>query len=185
MRYEDLTIQQKISLKGILNDWGDIAIERFQRSLQKVVYNSKTQTRIGGMKRDSRGRFLTRDRSSRRTGRLLADWSKTIRDGGYSTSGSTSLNPVEGPAVVGVLIQFNLYGRFVDMGVGRNHSSLDKSVARQLRDRQPTRRRAKRWYSGTKGYEVGQLRSILARQYGIAVAQVAESALTLTANIVI
>ncbi|GAB4042160.1 hypothetical protein [Spirosoma litoris] len=167
MSYNELSVQEKISLKEVLDQWGDIAIERFRRSLEKVVYDSPSK------------------RSKRRTRRLTEDWSKELRDGGFDTSGSwgEAQSPLTGPTVVGILLKFNLYGRFLDMGVGRNHSSLDKSVARQLKDRQPTKRRAKRWYSGTKGYEVGKLKSILAKEYGVAVAQVAESALTLTANI--
>ena len=167
--YDSLSIHEKISLKGILDQWGDIAIERFQRSLEKVVYGSKTK------------------RGSRRTRRLFDDWDKSLHEGGADVSGSWGEieNPLQGPSVVGIILKFNLYGRFLDMGVGKNHSSVDKSVARQLRDRQPTRRRAKRWYSGTKGYEVGKLKTILANQYGLAIAQVAESALTLTANVLI
>jgi hypothetical protein len=167
--YNELSVNEKISLKGILDQWGDIAIERFQRSLEKVLYATPSK------------------RSKRRTRRLLEDWSKELREGGMDTGGSGGEveSPMQGPSVVGILLKFNLYGRMVDMGVGRNHSAVDKSVSRQLRDRQPTRRRPKRWYSGTKGYEIGKLKTILAKEYGLAVAQVAESALTLTANVMI
>lgn len=59
---------------------------------------------------------------------------------------------------------FNYYGRFIDMGVGRGHTS---SIAAQVKiEKAKAGRRAKPWYSATLYAERQKLAQILAEKYG-------------------
>jgi len=72
-----------------------------------------------------------------------------------------------------VLIRFKQYGRFVDMGVGRGVPIGARGTAAFEKARNENGqlkrygRKAKPWYSKTKTREVGILRAILVRDYGI------------------
>jgi hypothetical protein len=151
--YEDLNINQKINLKGVLNDWANIAIERFQKSLKRYVYNSHSS------------------RPKRRSKNLYNNWKRTILGDKNSLSGSVTL-------------RFLLYGRFVDWGVGGYVSSQDREVNRMLGlGNKREKRLSKPWYSRTKSKEVGQLRRIVLKRFGLIVAESVESVLSLSFTI--
>lgn len=81
-------------------------------------------------------------------------------------------------------IQFLFYGRYVDIGVGKGmpvggRRNIDFSKYRTADGRLKSQpRKAKKWYSKTKAYEVGKLTSILAENYGLQTAKAVESTLS-------
>ncbi|QIP15707.1 hypothetical protein G8759_25270 [Spirosoma aureum] len=140
LTYRDLDINQKINLKGILQGWNGITVERFQGELAEKVYATPI--------RSSRRRAKRR----RITGALMRDWRSRV----YGDS--------EG-GLLGSQISFLIRGRFVDMGVGNGIDAAEAKYNRVRKNGEPMVRRPKRWYSKRKGYETHRLRELLARHY--------------------
>ncbi|WP_128544094.1 hypothetical protein [Larkinella soli] len=151
MTYDELGIHEKINLKQVLNTWAYYATDHFRDELDKKVYRVRA-TRSGSRRKQNKTA----------TGALRRAW--------YHQVGSER-----------VVMQFLLYGRFVDMGVGKGTSHNDRGASRLLREGSPAgptpRRKRKPWYSKRKGYEVKRLREILAERHVTVPLQALESML--------
>jgi hypothetical protein len=78
-------------------------------------------------------------------------------------------------------VSFPLYGRFVDMGVGRGTNVTAAQLRKQYRIHKPDVKRVpRRWYSRTKSGEEKKLAEILSKQYGIHLVNLAENLLNQT-----
>lgn len=81
-------------------------------------------------------------------------------------------------------ITFPLYGRFVDMGVGRGTNvNLVKLSKRYRAHRRDTKRQPRRWYSKTKASQEKALAQILSKRYGVGLVNLAENLLSQTITI--
>lgn len=112
---------------------------------------------------------------------LVADWSRYLKQDlakailkkkiGRSGALANSIkyhivHDSEGP--VKVVFEFNHYGKFVDMGVGKGQKLGDvKGNAELLRAIGVKGRKAKKWYSKTIFPEANTLATLLKEQYGI------------------
>lgn len=146
MNYDSLDINQKINLKATLQLWAKYAVQHFQDELNKKVYGLRASKK--GVQRSSLGKGYKFGSGKSRTNALRQTWFQTVNAGGGQER---------------VTLQFLLYGRFLDMGVGRGASHTDKLVARQLKHGKVGRTR-KAWYSKRKAYEVKRLSEILAER---------------------
>jgi hypothetical protein len=155
--YRDLDINSRINLKGLIAAWSDIAIERFQKEQTEKVYGVMgLRTTKRGVQRTmlSRNYRFGNQIRSKRTFALRSDWKNRATLGGANGGGITR-----------VQLSFLMYGRFVDMGVGRG---VDSALARYGRVRangETLNRKPKKWYSRRKGHETHRLRELLARYY--------------------
>lgn len=104
---------------------------------------------------------------TRRSGELRRTWYQNVQ---------------AGQGIDRVMIRFLMYGRFLDMGVGRGSSHTDRVVNRQLRLGRMARKRVG-WYAKQKGYETHRLREILAKNHMSTAVALLENALTLTVPI--
>ncbi|QJD79567.1 hypothetical protein [Spirosoma rhododendri] len=147
--YRYLDINQKINLKTVVSKWLQFARERFGEDLEKFVYNRK---------RSSRKRPL------RRSYRLKSDW-------------STGMN-MSGNDVNSAFLSFLLYGRFVDMGVGKGTDYATSQYQKVRKNGEPRNRRPARWYAKRKGYETHRLRELLVDHYVSIPITTIENALT-------
>jgi len=143
--YDQLDINQKINTKAALQAWAKYSVQNFQKELDKKVYGLRTTKR--GVQRSSLVGYRYGSGRSR-TNNLRKAWWQNVQAG----SGTDR-----------VMIEFLMYGRFVDMGVGRGVTHTSRVVNRQLRLGRSGRTR-KTWYSKTKGHEIHRLREILAEQ---------------------
>ncbi len=130
--YSSLDINEKINLKSVIGKWLQYTQERFQKDLQKKVY---------GRQRSSRKRPL------RRSNRLQTDWRRGMSMIGKEAVGSAFLS-------------FMLYGRFVDMGVGKGTYYALSQYQKVRKNGEKRTRRPARWYAKRKGYETHRLRSL-------------------------
>lgn len=148
LNYKDLSIHQRINLKGLIGAWTDIAVERFQKEIQTKVY---------GARRSSRKRKL------RQSGSLKQRWwsQTSVADAGNR-----------------VRLEFLQYGRFVDMGVGKGVDIHQARYARVRRNGEKQTRRPKKWYSRRKGFETHRLRELLTRYHVNLPIDLIENALT-------
>ncbi|CCH01629.1 hypothetical protein FAES_3622 [Fibrella aestuarina BUZ 2] len=160
--YQDLDINERINFKAALAAWSRYAVAHFGESLDKNLYGLRT-ARKSGVQRSvlGAGYRFGRGRPAR-TNALKQRW-------------------WQAPGANNVVLEFLLYGRFVDMGVGRGTSHTDRLVSRQLREGRAGRT-AKRWYAKRKAYEVKRLREILADMTIRVPLDLVENALTLTLN---
>ncbi len=156
MTYAELDINQKINVKAALQAWATYSVEHFQAELDKKVYGVKT-TKSG----------YKYARVKQVLGNLRKSWWHTVQ---------------AGSGVDRVMIEFLLYGRFVDMGVGRGTSHTSRVVNRQLKLGRSPRVR-KPWYSKRKSYEIKRLREILAEQNINLMVDSIESALNIRLNL--
>lgn len=78
-----------------------------------------------------------------------------------------------------VLLKFLLYGRFVELGVGRGTTHTSRLVARQLREGRTTSRVKRPWYARKKAHEFHRLREILVERNINITTDWLESALTI------
>lgn len=163
--YSDLTINQKIQAKAAIQAWAKYSIIHFKEQLDKKVYGLRTSRK--GIQRSSLGASYKFGTGRSRTNLLRRSWWQNIQ---------------EGASVERVMIQFLMYGRFVDMGVGRGTTHTDRLVARQLRIGSPGRTR-KPWYSKRKSYEIKRLREILADQNIQLMLDSVETALNLSVHL--
>lgn len=142
MNYTDLDLNARINLKGTYESFIRIAMERFQKNQEKVIY-SKGNIRFY---KSRKGNDRWQDRQTRSlynsfTGRV------NMKEGGDTLK-----------------IEFLLYGRFVDAGVGRgtdaNLSLYRKKYGAQ---RSGVKRVRKKWYSKTKAHQQRRLAEIIAK----------------------
>lgn len=164
MRYEDLNINQKINTKAALAAWAKYSVEHFQAELDKKVYGLRTSQKQR-IQRSSLGNSYRFGSRKGRTNNLRRTWWQMAT----------------GERVV---INFLLYGRFLDMGVGRGTTHTDRLTARQLGLGRVGRTR-RNWYSKRKGYEIKRLNEILAQQNIHLLVDSLENALTLSVNLTI
>lgn len=144
LRYQELDINSKINLKGILSGWNKVAIERFQQELTEKVYAASS--------RDSKSKRYRQQFASRRSGRLLRDWRSRVY--GDQKGG-----------LLGTQLTFLLYGKFVDLGVGNGIDAAEAKWRRTRKNGDRITRRAKRWLSRRKGYETHRLRELMSQHY--------------------
>ncbi|UHG93422.1 hypothetical protein [Spirosoma oryzicola] len=143
--YDSLSINEKINLKDILRQWATYTVQHFGQELDKKVYGLRTNK--SGVQRSSLSGYRFGSGKSR-TNQLRRTWYQNI---------------AEGAGVDRVMIQFLLYGRFLDMGVGRGTTHTRRVVDRQLKQGRSTRIK-KAWYSKRKSYEIHQLNELLAQR---------------------
>lgn len=154
MDYKELDINARINLKGTYEQFLKIAIEKFRASQEKKIY----RTRSRGKK------ALTRTRNL------------------YNRF--TSSSAVSATGVDTLKINFLLYGRFVDMGVGRGTSMNTALLRKKYSIHKPdVPRKPMRWYSKTKSSQEKKLAEILAKQYGKSLIKLAETLLNNTVTI--
>ncbi|MBO0946964.1 hypothetical protein [Fibrella forsythiae] len=168
MTYEELDLNQRINLKGAIADWTRYAVEHFQESIDRVLITDRTNRRSGVTStRLSRGYRFGMGRESagqQRTGNLRKRWWQNVSGGDNA------------PRAV---MEFLMYGRYVDMGVGRGADIADHITNRRLRMGSPGRT-PRRWYAKKKGYELHRLREILAERYVSVPVDLLENALSLS-----
>ena len=155
MRYQDLDIHGRINLKDTYQRFLEIAVERFQASQNKRIYN--VARRGTAKKRPPRTKNLYNSFSTKM---LLMGVNDQLQ------------------------IEFLMYGRYLDMGVGRGANAAQAKLKRRYRaHRQETPRKPRRWFSKTKAREHRKLSEILAKRYGIAYVQMVESTLSQTVTL--
>lgn len=163
MQYKDLDINQRINLKATLKAFEKYAVKDWQADLQKKLYRY-TRTAAGNPIKTPR----TRD--------LYTLWNTSI------ISTVSGLNTIR--------FQFPLYGRFLDMGVGKGTSQIERRTwrrkridTRQVLSDATSTRRPVRWYSKRKGYNQHRLAELMVKRYGLGMAQFVENQLTFNVNI--
>ena len=149
MNYDNLDINQKINLKGLVQAWLNITVERFGEDLDAKLYNRT---------RSTRKKLLVRTRA------LRSNWRSTI------SSGASDVN--------GAQISFLEYGRMVDMGVGRGTSYALSKYQAIRKNGEPRTRKPVRWYSRRKGHEMHRLRELLTKYHIDVSLDALENALT-------
>lgn len=145
MNYAELDINQKIQTKAALQAWAKYSVDHFRTELDRKVYGVRSSKK--GVQRSFLGSYTFGSKHPR-TNQLRKSWWQNVNVGG---------------GVDRVMIEFMLYGRFIDMGVGRGTTHTGRIVNRQLKLGRSPRTR-KLWYSKRKGYEIHRLREILAAQ---------------------
>lgn len=163
MKYNELDINQRINLKATLMAFKKFAVKDWQTDLQKKLYRY-SRTAAGNPIRTPRTRNLHRDWDSSLIGTVT----------GLST----------------LRFKFPLYGRFLDMGVGKGTSYEERRTWRSrrvdtrqvLRDRTSSRQRVA-WYSKRKGYNQRRMAELLTKRYGLGMTQFVENQLTFTVGI--
>ena len=133
---QDLDLNERINLRGLVEAWLRINVERFQEGLTQKLYRRQ---------RSSRKRRLSR------TYQLLRNWRSSISGAGED--------------VAGAQYSFLEYGRFMDMGVGGKTSYALSKYQSIRRNGEKRSRKPVRWYSRRKGYEIHRLRELLCEHY--------------------
>lgn len=157
MKYSDLGVHDRINLKGTYEAFLKIAVQRFKDEQEKKIY--KTRLRKVGKKK-----------TSARTRSLYQSFKTSYTAG---ITGSDTLK-----------IDFLMYGRFVDMGVGRG-TSINYALVRKRYGARRTglTRRPKRWYPKRKRHQELRLQEIIASRYGTGLVSLVESQLEKTFTI--
>lgn len=139
-------------IKQILAAWAGITVQRFQEEIDAKVY-ARAGLRITrrGVQSSRLGAHYSFGAARRRTSNLRNMWQETVQ------AGTNGLDRIQ--------IAFMLYGRFVDMGVGKGVDSHLARYARNRRNGETVSRQPRRWYSKRKGYETHRLRELLASYY--------------------
>lgn len=163
MTYQDLDINSRINLKGVLEEWAKYAVVHFQEQLGKKVYGDRVSR--SGVQRSSLGSRFTFGSGRPRTNALRRTWYQNV------AAAATGQR---------VLIEFMLYGRFIDMGVGRGTTDTSRKVDRQLRLGNSSRRRRIAWYSKRKSHEVKTLNELLAKRHVRVAMDAVETPLNIT-----
>lgn len=163
--YAELNINQKIQAKAAIQAWAKYSVIQFQDQLDKKVYGLRTSKR--GVQRSSLGSRYKFGTGRSRTNTLRKSWWQNIQLGG---------------GVDRVIIEFMMYGRFLDMGVGKGTTHTDRLVAKKLRIGSAGRTR-KAWYSKRKTYEIKRLREILTEQNIHLMLDTIESALSISVHL--
>ncbi|KAB7728119.1 hypothetical protein F5984_20450 [Rudanella paleaurantiibacter] len=162
MNYADLDINSKINYKAILSEWSAYAEQHWKEDLDAKVYGLRS-ARKSGVQRSLLGAGYKFGSGRSRTNTLRRAWWRR-------TTGERAV------------FEFMLYGRFLDMGVGRGTTHTDRIVARQLREGSPGRQR-RPWFSKRKAYEVKRLREILAKYHVDIPVDAIENAMTIALNL--
>ena len=163
MQYKDLDINQRINLKGTLMAFKKFAVKDWQTDLQKKLYRYNRSAAGNPIK-------------TPRTNNLKEAWESSLIS---TVAGVSTLR-----------FKFPLYGRFLDMGVGKGTSYEERRTWRSkrvdsrqvLRDRTSSRQRVP-WYAKRKGYNQRRMSEVLAKRYGLGMAQFVENQLTFTVGI--
>ncbi|RYC69828.1 MULTISPECIES: hypothetical protein [Spirosoma] len=149
MSYDDLDINKRINLKGLVQAWQRITVDRFREDLNQKLYGRK------------RARWR---RTLSRTYQLRNNWHMALIGAGDDVRGSQ--------------ISFLQYGRFVDMGVGKGTDSALATYQRVRANGEKRTRIPVRWYSRRKGYETHRLRELLVQHHIDIPLETLESALS-------
>jgi hypothetical protein len=168
MTYQELDINSRINLKGVLKEWAMYATEHFQEQLSKKVYGLRSAR--SGVQRSSLAGYRFGSRAGRAAG---SSRSNALRNTWYQNVQSAATGER-------VLIEFLLYGRFIDMGVGRGTTDTSRKVDRQLRIGSSTKRRRIAWYSKRKSHEVKTLNELLAKRHVRVAMDAVETALNIS-----
>ena len=156
MNYTDLTLNERINMKGTYEHFIRIAMERFQKAQMKTIYNRVTYKIY--KRREGNDRWVnphTKDLYNSFTGNVI------MKEGGDT-----------------IKIGFLLYGRFVDAGVGKETgTNLSLYRKRYGGKRSGVKRVRKRWYSKTKAHEQKRLAELLAKYELKGMVQLVETAL--------
>ncbi|WP_028666320.1 hypothetical protein [Runella zeae] len=144
---KNLTLNERINLRGMLSQFQKYAIKDWQEQLDKKVYR-KRGTKI--ITKD--GYQATRIRF--RSGALRREWNSSL----HMNSGLSTLS-----------FKFPLHGRMVDMGVGKGISYTDQKYAssrfgRRIGD--GVGRRPVKWIGKTKTFSQRRLAELLVKRYG-------------------
>lgn len=158
MEYKNLDINSRINLKATLLAFKRYAVEDWQRDLEKKLYRSN-RTAAGNSLRYARTRLLR------------TDWDSSII---RTVAGISTLR-----------FAFPLYGRFVDMGVGKGTNYEERRTWRTKRigfnevlyDRSSKRQHV-RWYSKRKSFSQRRLSEVLVKRYGLGMVSFVENQLT-------
>lgn len=154
MNYTDLDLNARINLKGTYETFLKIAIERFRKEQDKKVYG-------------------TRNRGKR----------KLVRTKSLYNSFDSRLS-MSGSGLDVLKIDFLLYGRFIDMGVGRGVNMNHALLRKRYKIHQPdVPRKPLKWYSKRKTSEQKRLGEILTAQYGQGLISLAETLLSQTVTV--
>lgn len=163
MQYKDLDINARINLKATLRAFEKYAVKDWRKDLDKKLY------RYG---RSAGGNKLKKPR----TNTLKKEWE------------SSMIGNVTGVSIL--RFKFPIYGRFIDMGVGKGTSFEERRTwrSKRLGERQvihdrTSSRRPVRWYSKRKGYNQHRLSEVLVKRYGLGMVQFVENQLTFTVGI--
>lgn len=154
MNYTDLDLNQRINLKGTYEQYLKISIEKFRKEQDKKLYKTRNRGK----------RKLTRTRD------LYNSFGRELR---MSSSGLDVLK-----------IDFNMYGRFIDMGVGRGVNTNAALLRKRYGIHKPdVPRKPIKWYSKRKTSEEKRLSEILVQRYGMGLIQMAETLLSNTVTL--
>ncbi|MCF0071269.1 hypothetical protein LZD49_12380 [Dyadobacter sp. CY261] len=154
MEYKELDINARINLKGTYEQFLKIALTRFRAELEKKVYRTR-----------SRGK-----NKLERTRGLYDEWKTGL------SMGSGGMDKVS--------MEFPMYGRFIDMGVGRGVNMNSALLRKRYSIHKPdVPRKPIKWYSRRKTAEEKKLAEILASRYGIGLIKMAETLLNNTVTI--
>ena len=161
-QYREMDINARINLKGTYESFLKIAVEKFQKSQERKIYNSRKRYVVGEGNR-ARVRYYTRTRNL------------------YKQFG-TGLSMYDTEAILN--IDFLLYGRFVDMGVGGNTGTNEVQLKRRYREhRKDIKRTPRRWYSKTRASQEKRLAEILKEKYAIGMVGLVENMLSQTVQL--
>ena len=161
--YAELDINQKINYKATVQAWLRYSVRDFQGELDRKVYGLRISKR--GIQRSSLGKSYRFGSKAGRTNQLRRAWWQNLVGDGERAQFS-----------------FMMYGRYLDMGVGKGTSHTDRLVHRQLRIGSPGRQR-RAWYSKRKSYEIKRLREILAEKNIHLLLDTVETGLSLTVKL--
>lgn len=154
MNYSDLDLNARINLKGTYEQYLKISIEKFRVEQDKKLYR-------------------TRNRGKRKLTRTHNLYNSFGRELQMSSSGLDVLK-----------INFSLYGRFIDMGVGRGVNMNAAQLRKRYNIHKPdVPRKPIKWYSKRKTSEEKRLSEILAQRYGLGLMQMAETLLSNTVTL--
>lgn len=162
MTYQDLDLNARINLKGTYEHFVRIAMEKFQKKQKRLIYGRVTY-RIY-KRRKGNDRYVnphTNALYNSFTGKV------NMKEGGDS-----------------IKIDFLMYGRYVDMGVGRGTNTNESLYRKRYgSDRTGIKRTPKKWYSKTKASQEKKLGEILTNSYGIGFIKLAENLLNQTVTV--
>lgn len=156
-----LDLNERINLRGLVEDWARITAERHQGDLEKKLYGFRTSKK--GVQRSLLGSRYRFGKKKSRTNALRNNWRSSVS----GTDGN-----------LGAQYSFLLYGRFVDMGVGKGTTYALSKYQGNKRNGEPRTRTPVRWYSRRKGYEIHRLRELMAEHYVTIPIHALENALT-------
>lgn len=171
MEEPKIDIHSKINMRGLVADWLKYNQERFQEDLDKKVYGLRTSKK--GVQRSQLGKdykFGSGARKSSRTNNLRTAWR-------YALSGSSDDVQAD--------YSFPLYGRFVDMGVGKGTDYALSKYQSIRKNGEPRTRRPIRWYSKRKSYELHRLRELMTKYHIDVTLDSLEIALTAKVEVIV